>query len=132
MSCNQQGRGGTCWPVDTGGADPHGVCPVQPASTCGTTGACDGIGGCRGSRPETVCVVPSCSGDRLNTAGTCNGLGTCRRRAMQNCSPYRCRDDACINRCASDADCVAGHACAERQLRPEGERAALHGGEPTA
>ena len=28
----------------------------------------------------------------------------------------------------SDADCVAGHACRQRELRPEAERATLHGG----
>jgi hypothetical protein len=111
VTCRQEGRGGTCWPVDTGAMDPHGVCVVQAPATCGTTGACDGIGGCARFAPQTVCTAPSCSGDRLNTAGTCNGLGTCLPQGMQNCSPYRCRDNACINRCASDADCVAGRAC---------------------
>ena len=75
------------------------------------TGACDGIGGCARFATQTVCTAPSCSGDRLNTAGTCNGLGSCRPPGMQNCAPYRCKDAACINRCASDTDCVTGIAC---------------------
>ena len=33
-------------PIDVGAPDPHGVCRTRRAATCGTTGACDGIGGC--------------------------------------------------------------------------------------
>jgi len=111
ISCNQQGRGGTCWPIDVGGADPHTVCQTQAPATCGMTGACDGIGGCARFAAQIVCTAPSCSGDRLNTAGTCNGLGSCLPPGAQNCAPYRCRDGVCINRCASDNDCVSGIAC---------------------
>jgi hypothetical protein len=111
VSCNQEGRAGTCWPLDVGASDPHGVCVAQAPATCGTTGACDGLGGCTRFAPQIVCVAPSCSGDRLNTAGTCDGLGTCLPPGMQNCAPYRCTNGACINKCASDNDCVAGIAC---------------------
>jgi len=111
ISCSQPGRGGTCWPIDVGGTDPHGVCATQAPATCGTTGACDGFGGCAKFASQIVCTAPSCSGDRLNTAGTCDGLGTCLPAGMQNCTPFRCTNGACINKCASDADCVAGHAC---------------------
>ncbi|HMF39870.1 MAG TPA: hypothetical protein VKQ32_04195 [Polyangia bacterium] len=111
ISCNQPGRGGTCWPVDAGGSDPHSVCAVQAPATCGTTGACDGFGGCAKFASQIICIAPACSGDRLNTAGTCDGLGSCLPPGMQNCDPYRCLNGACINKCASDADCVTGHAC---------------------
>jgi hypothetical protein len=111
ITCNQQAHVGTCWPVDTGASDPHGTCAAQAPATCGTTGACDGIGGCAHFAPQIVCTAPACSGDRLNTAGTCDGLGTCLPPGMQDCTPYRCANGACINRCASDNDCIAGHAC---------------------
>ena len=71
------------------------------------------------TRPETVCVAPSCSGDRLNTAGTCNGLGTCLPPGDAELRPLPLPDSACINRCASDADCVAGQRCIKRELRQE-------------
>ena len=111
LTCNQPGREGTCWPVDTNKPDPRGICVVQAPSTCGTTGACDGIGGCARFLAETVCVPPACAGDRLNTAGTCNGLGSCRMPGVQNCEPFRCADSACVKRCTSNDDCVGGNVC---------------------
>ena len=44
-----------------------------------------------------------------------------------DCTPYRCADGACINRCASDNDCAAGTGVPERKLRQEVERPALRG-----
>jgi hypothetical protein len=61
--------------------------------------------------PQTVCVPPSCAGDRLNTAGTCDGAGTCKPPGVQDCPPFRCAAGACNTICTSDADCVAGIAC---------------------
>ena len=128
VSCNQQGREGTCWPIDVGRPDPHdrlrGPGAQRPAAPRARATA---SAAARASRPRPSASTPSCSGDRLNTAGTCNGLGSCLPPGMQNCAPYRCADDACINRCASDNDCVAGHAVPERQLRQEAERPAVHG-----
>jgi hypothetical protein len=120
VSCNQQGRGGTCWPIDVGGPDPHGVCAPQAPATCGTTGACDGLGGCAQFGAQIACTAPACSGDRLITAGTCDGIGSCRPPGMQNCAPYRCADGACINRCASDNDCVAGRVCQDGSCGKKG------------
>ena len=110
-TCNQTGRLGTCWPIDEGNDDPRRVCHDQGPGTCGQTGACDGIGGCALYAAETICVAPSCSGDRLNTAGTCDGVGRCRAPGVRTCAPYRCSDGACIAHCASDADCVGGQIC---------------------
>ncbi len=111
VSCDQQGRGGTCWPTDVGSPDPHNVCAVQAPATCGTTGTCDGVGGCARFAAQILCTAPACSGDRLIAGGTCDGLGTCLQPGMMDCTPYKCADGACINRCASDNDCVAGRVC---------------------
>ena len=73
----------------------------------------------RSTRAETICVAPSCSGDRLNTAGTCNGIGTCRPPGVQACAPYRCSDGACIARCTGDADCVTGQVCQSGSCGPK-------------
>src|SRR4029078_7523914 len=60
---------------------------------------------------QMSCRRRSCRGARVNTAGTCTGRGSCLPPGAQNCAPYRCRDGVCINRCASDNDCVSGIAC---------------------
>ncbi|HVY40151.1 MAG TPA: hypothetical protein VHM31_19560 [Polyangia bacterium] len=119
VSCNQSGRIGTCWPTAMGVADPHKICTATDKSTCGQTGACDGLGGCAKYAAETVCTPPACSGDRLNTAGTCNGLGTCRPQGVQACVPYRCSGSACVSHCASDADCITGHTCVNGSCGPK-------------
>jgi hypothetical protein len=119
VSCNQTGRSGTCWPIDAGNDDPRRICKDQGPAGCAQTGACDGLGGCALYAAETVCVAPSCSGDRLNTAGTCNGMGRCRPPGVQACAPYRCSDGACISRCASDADCVNGQICQDGSCGPK-------------
>ncbi len=111
VSCALPDRLGTCWPIDQGDADPRGVCVDQGASSCGSTGTCDGFGGCTKYAPETVCIAASCTGTRRNTPGTCDGLGTCRPQGVQNCSPFLCAGGSCTQACTSDADCDAGHAC---------------------
>jgi hypothetical protein len=119
VTCNQSGRLGTCWPTAMGVIDPHKICSATDKSTCGQTGACDGLGGCAKYAAETVCVAPSCSGDRMNTAGTCDGLGTCRPQGIEDCSPYHCAGAACVAHCASDNDCVSGHTCVNGSCGPK-------------
>jgi hypothetical protein len=111
VSCALPNRLGTCWPIDQGVPDPRAVCKDQGAPSCGTTGQCDGYGGCEKYAAETQCIPPSCTGTRRNTPGTCDGLGTCRPQGVQNCSPFKCVDGACNKVCLSDADCDTGHAC---------------------
>jgi hypothetical protein len=118
VSCAQVGREGTCWPTDQGVTDPHKVCVAQAASTCGRTGTCDGFGGCALVQAETICVAPSCAGDRLNTAGTCNGVGVCLAPGVQTCEPFRCASGACETKCTTDADCETGHACVAGSCGP--------------
>jgi hypothetical protein len=119
VSCNQSGRIGTCGPTPRGALDPHKVCATTDKSTCGQTGSCDGVGGCAKYAAETVCVPPTCSGNRVNTAGTCNGLGTCRMPGVQECGTYQCSGGACINHCAGDNDCVDGHSCVNGSCGPK-------------
>jgi hypothetical protein len=119
VACNLPGRLGTCWPVDPGVPDPRAVCKDQGAPSCGTTGACDGFGGCEKYATETQCIPPSCTGTRRNTPGTCDGNGTCRPQGVQNCSPFRCVDGACNKSCLSDNDCEMGHACVKGLCGPK-------------
>src|SRR5260221_135872 len=119
VSCNQTGRLGTCWPVDQGNADPRGICKDSGAAKCGETGTRDGFGACAKYAAETVCVLPSCAGDRLNTPGTCDGLGTCRAPGLQDCTPFKCANGACKPSCMTDADCTAGIACVNHSCGPK-------------
>jgi hypothetical protein len=119
VSCKQKGREGTCGPIDVGVPDPRGVCKDAGQASCGLTGTCDGFGGCQKYARDSVCVPPSCAGDKLNTAGTCDGLGTCQPPSVQECPPYRCAAGACKQRCESDGDCVAGIACVNNSCGPK-------------
>jgi hypothetical protein len=115
VACALPGRQGTCWPIDQGAPDPRGSCQDQGAPSCGTTGICDGFGGCEKYAAETQCIAPSCTGTRLNTPGTCDGSGTCRAQGVHNCSPFLCTAGACTMGCLVDGDCESGHACVNFQ-----------------
>jgi hypothetical protein len=119
VSCALPGRQGTCWPIDPGVPDPRAICKDQGGPSCGTTGACDGFGGCEKYAAETQCLPPSCTGTRRNTPGTCDGSGTCRPQGVQNCSPFRCVDGACNKVCLTDNDCEMGHACVKGLCGPK-------------
>ena len=119
VSCATPMREGTCWPADQGQPDPHRQCRNMGESSCGQTGLCDGFGGCAKFPRETVCIPPSCSGNRLNTPGTCNGLGTCQQPGVQNCNPFRCVGSACTNVCFTDRDCADGIACVNNTCGPK-------------
>ncbi|MFL5304164.1 MAG: hypothetical protein ACJ8F1_03075 [Polyangia bacterium] len=118
-ACNLPGRVGTCLPVDMGKPDPRAICVDQGAPSCGHTGTCDGVGGCANYTRDTQCLMPSCTGNRLNTAGTCDGLGTCRAPNVQNCHPFRCGDGACTKSCESDQDCDDGAICQNKTCGPK-------------
>jgi hypothetical protein len=119
VSCNLMGREGTCWPIDTDVADPRKICHDTGAATCGQNGLCDGFGGCSKYPRDTVCLAPTCSGNKLNTAGTCDGLGTCSPPGIQNCNPFRCANGACTVTCTTNADCDTGIACVNGTCGPK-------------
>ncbi len=101
----------SCQPV-AAGADPLDACPATPASECGTTGACDGAGGCALWPADTVCQPASCSDGLLAPADLCDGQGHCFDRGTLECAPYTCAAaDACHTACDSDAECQAGFHC---------------------
>jgi hypothetical protein len=66
FTCNAPGSAGTCRPVPSGLPEPHGQCAIQPVSTCGLNGTCDGAGGCA-SYPNGT----SCRMSRTCTNGMC-------------------------------------------------------------
>lgn len=89
------GQDGVC-AVIVQGADPDDECALLPASTCGSTGFCDGLGACRLYAAGTICSPAVCvDGATLEPADTCNGLGGCIDSGIQSCSPQACINGAC-------------------------------------
>jgi hypothetical protein len=116
MSCALAGGIGTCSPVPIGGSDPTSLCKNQGAASCGTTGFCNGAGGCQLYAAGTQCAAPSCpASSTIDTlVRTCDGAGTCKPATTQSCFPFTCNattQTACVSVCASDADCAPGQFC---------------------
>ncbi len=113
------GRTGVCGAVRAG-TDPRDRCDEQPPDTCGWTGQCDGEGNCARHPDGTSC----------QEVGTCQA-GVCVQQSgpvcdpetdevvngsvRTSCDPYRCRQGACLTRCASTSDCVAGTSCGSEE-----------------
>jgi len=105
------GVDGICGPVIAGN-DPDNDCAPQPASTCGTTGACDGAGACQKHAMGTVCNMASCAGSTLSKTDMCDGMGTCVDGGTQDCMNQLCSasTNSCVP-CATDAECGSGKYC---------------------
>jgi len=114
FTCVNPGSEGTCRPA-LPGTDPGDRCPTEAATTCGTTGVCDGTGACArySGNAGVVCAMESCVGSTRMTAGTCDDSGACAGATPQSCTPYQCAPDGktCRTSCASDAECVAPNSC---------------------
>jgi hypothetical protein len=111
VTCAGQGTVGTCGNAQLG-TDPRDQCPVEAASTCGSTGMCDGTGACDKYPAGTVCQEMGCTGFMLTSAFRCDGAGVCVATAGQSCTPFNCGTDGrCLTICMSDADCIAPSSC---------------------
>jgi hypothetical protein len=104
---------GACAPVPSGGSDPLGMCAVTAASTCGTSGTCNGAGACALYKAGTICSPMICKGKQnLAAASNCNGTGSCVAGAMSSCAPYACANAACkVAPCSGDGDCAPSAKC---------------------
>ncbi|HEV3031161.1 MAG TPA: hypothetical protein VG319_05935 [Polyangia bacterium] len=110
-SCALLSTMGHCTPLAVGAVDSKGVCTDQGATTCGTNGRCDGIGGCQKYKDGTVCAPESCSGNVYTPPSTCTATGQCAPPDSLPCAPYICNGNTCFNGCAIDGDCVAPNVC---------------------
>ncbi len=104
------GADGVCGSAQIG-TDPHADCALQLASSCGTTGSCNGSGACSRYPASTICNAASCSGTTLNKEDFCNGSGTCVDSGTQPCGNYLCAGGACPTSCSADAQCSASAYC---------------------
>ncbi len=114
VACNLPNSIGECSSVDFEKPDPRGICRKEAASTCGENGLCDGDGKCQKHIEETVCTPAICdSAGRFQPQGGCDGKGVCLAAKPVVCDPSRCENGACVERCTSDAQCIAGKACVD-------------------
>ena len=115
-ACNLAGNEGSCRNFATN-ADPRaGGCSLEPASSCGRTGKCDGAGGCQLHAQGTLCGARTCLETTEVAPGSCDGAGACAPGASRSCAPYACIADACGTICASDAQCAPGNYCGGRSM----------------
>lgn len=111
QSCNQPGQLGTCSYVPFG-SDPGNECAAQSASSCGTTGVCNGGGACAFYAAGTVAVPGSCSAGTYTFPSTCSGSGSIVPGGSISCAPFVCNNGStCKTSCSSTADCVSGFGC---------------------
>lgn len=111
LSCNQPEKMGECAPVAQDQPDPHGVCKDNGATSCGTSGVCDGKGGCAKYGAGTVCRAQRCEGANQVSPSTCDGMGECKPGAQVSCPPYTCSGNACVRTCMNNSQCTGGNVC---------------------
>lgn len=111
-----KGSDGTCGPVAEGKNPRKAPCTRQSAATCGNTGVCDGQGACALYPSGTECTPARCVDDTTEaSAEYCDGNGTCVPSETTACRGYECRDGACQQSCAAEADCVGDRFCNDSQ-----------------
>jgi hypothetical protein len=124
VSCNLPGREGECVPVSAGQPDPRSGCTAEPVGSCGTSGFCNGQGGCAKYPPGTACGSNTCTGPHtFLPAGECDGDGTCVAGAALECTPFSCVTGSCRYSCVQNADCVPPNECIQGRcgLRGNGQ-----------
>lgn len=82
QSCNLPGSKGNCTLIPAG-EDPDDECVAQPASTCASSGTCDGAGRCALHPAGTPCD----DGQTCSASDECDGAGTCSGSVPTTCGP---------------------------------------------
>jgi hypothetical protein len=105
-SCDQPASRGTCHDLPAGEAAPGDGCSMEPASSCGRNGKCDGRGRCQTYPAGTECAAPTCRRAREIDVSTCDDDGSCVPGASHACpGRFGCRGDACAASCALASEC---------------------------
>lgn len=111
-TCAGPNAAGQCRFASAEQADPRGQCATQAPVSCGTTGRCDGEGGCSKHPAGTTCgEAESCMNSLYKGKGRCDGTGVCTPAATVDCSPFVCGVSACLSSCEDRNDCAPGLTC---------------------
>jgi hypothetical protein len=111
QACDVAGSEGKCTPIKAGD-DPDNECDLEPVSTCGRDGSCDGQGACRKYAAGVQCKPGSCTGSTETEASTCTAAGTCQAGATKMCQGgHTCMNGSCASMCNLDSECQNGFFC---------------------
>ncbi|HEX4406600.1 MAG TPA: hypothetical protein VH560_17295, partial [Polyangia bacterium] len=110
-SCALASSRGTCTPLTQGAVDSRGVCVDQGAASCGTSGRCDGAGGCSKYATGTVCSGEKCVTNVYTGPSTCSATGQCVAPSSLPCAPYACNGSKCFSSCTVSTNCVTPNVC---------------------
>jgi hypothetical protein len=109
--CNATGTAGRCLPAATG-EDPRDDCSMEPVTTCGRDGSCDGTGDCRLYAVTTECQPGGCvDAKHERSARLCDGHGVCQASTTRACTSASCQSGSCGTSCANADGCLPGFAC---------------------
>jgi len=119
MACDVASNPGTCTEVPVGEAPRRGECTMEPASSCGEDGKCDGQGACRKYPIGMECASAVCTtdGHAVMSASRCDGVGSCVPSTTSTpCDPYFCDPTTarCRTDCSTQADCAMNSCVAGR------------------
>jgi hypothetical protein len=104
-------KSGICSAVKVG-TDPHDSCEVDTTNDCGADGTCDGVGACRMTGTDHVCVPSACDNGTFVNAATCDGKGACGTPVSESCGAFTCSaSTGCQKACAKDTDCTGASYC---------------------
>jgi hypothetical protein len=97
------------------GEDPFDDCEASLESTCGTSGVCDGQGGCALYSTDTACKDVVCADLEKESGQTtyrCDGKGECKE-SFRICGGYLCEMEVnrCLRDCETSVDCAPGFSC---------------------
>jgi hypothetical protein len=110
-SCNVPGAAGSCRNFAANADARAPGCAVEPATTCGRTGKCDGMGACQRYAAGTRCGTTTCMTGTETAAPACDGGGSCVPGAARSCGNYQCSGMGCGTACSMDNECAASAYC---------------------
>jgi MYXO-CTERM domain-containing protein len=111
---------GVCGNAAAGTNPHHDACQVDPPSTCGRDGKCDGAGACKPHYDAgTSCGPAACNSGNNVTNQVCGANGTCQQQSGPSCGNYACDGGVCPTACAQDGDCVSTAYCSQGACLPK-------------
>jgi len=113
-ACAVVGAEGTCAPISGTPAAGRPTCDQRDATDPCSQTICDGVvrDSCAGyAGGDVSCGDASCTADVLTKATFCDGSGACPVPETQDCEPYACATDACLDACSDTTDCAPGSVC---------------------
>ncbi len=116
--CGLCNGAGECMAVALG-FDPKDACAEEEATTCLTTGVCNGDGACQFWDEGTLCGEASCVGSTYAPPSACSGKGTCVAPPAESCAPYLCDEEAgaCLAACDDSLQCANGSWCVDGECQ---------------